>query len=257
MKKITKTVKSNGLMFELNIDANSLIEQVKDRFRGAFTILKKMVRSREKYIRKMHREIKDPRNRMRMFSACVTIYEKVHKIYGIRLFEYDVLASMYQLDHVSLTRIVNYSKDVGIRAPTLAIMNRLCRLGYIAKSERKGFFYITTEGKNLVDNVLGAIKQDMTYYISKKPKSSHIHTLLLKDKFVHKYSQEELERRRKQYINLMKPYWDAGYKKMPKDRFIRYEILDKWVRNREMFGLEVTEDQYRWRQNAFIKTTQP
>jgi hypothetical protein len=216
-----------------------------------------MVRSREKYIRKMHREIKDPRNRMRVFSVCVNIYEKVHKIYGIRLSEYDILASMYQLDHVSLTRIANYSKEVGIKVPTLAIMNKLCRFGYIAQSERRGFFYITTEGKNLVDNVLGAIKQDMTYYISKKPKNSYVHSLLLKDKFVHKYSKEELERRRKQYINLMKPYWDAGYKKMPKDRFVRYEILDRWIKNRETYGLEVIEDQYRWRENALFKTTQP
>jgi hypothetical protein len=44
---------------------------------------------------------------------------------------------------------------------------------------------------------------------------------------------------------------------MPKDRFVRYDILDKWIRNREMFGLEVIEDQYRWRENAFIRTTQP
>jgi hypothetical protein len=46
-----------------------------------------------------------------------------------------------------------------------------------------------------------------------------------------KFSEEELKNRRIRYHKLMRPFWDNGLKKLPKDKGKRIDMLIKWVKD--------------------------
>lgn len=257
MKSIKKTMQTNGLLLSLNIDTEKLVENIKNRYKIAFDTLKKMVRSRERYIKKMHKELRCEKNSMRIFGVCVSIYKKLNAIYNIKIAEYEMLAAMYDLDEISTHRLMNYCRSIGISRPRVNSLNRLVERGYVARSDRKDSFYITIEGKNLVKSVVGAIKQDMTFYVKAKPKRGLPNYNFMQSEIKPKYTEEEIKRRREQYIRLMKPYWDAGYKRMPKTEYDRFRVLNEWVVVNERTGKKIHPDIYKWRENARIKARQP
>jgi hypothetical protein len=61
-----------------------------------------------------------------------------------------------------------------------------------------------------------------------------------------KYSQEELDNRRTTYVKLMKPFWEQGLKKMPKDKGKRIELLGNWLKNTGNKDEWYTKRIYNW-----------
>ena len=238
MKVARKTLSYKGINFELNVDINKLVSDMKEKYRSAFAILKNMVRSRERYIRRLHKTIKNRDHQMRMFTICVNIYEKATKLYKLKSVEFDVLAYMYDINHTNLDRIQAYVSAAGSKNVRPHTINRLVRMGYILKSERQYHFYISDKGRQVVENVSAAIYQDTRYYFSNRISKRNWGAYVEKERAFgeSKYSEEEIHRRRKQYVVFMQPYWDMGKKKLPADPFIRYSVLRKWMDDKKKAG---------------------
>lgn len=241
MKVAKKTLSYKGINFELNIDVNKLIGDMKERYMAAFAALKSMVKSRERYIKRLHKAIKNRDHQMRMFTVCSSIYEKASKIYNIRIQDFDILSYMYDIEHTNLDRISNYVSSLGSNKVGGWSILRLTRRGYILKSERDGYYYISDSGKQVVESVSTAIQQDMKYYFANKMSKRNTGKQTVKERPLgeSKYTEEEIHRRREQYKIFMQPYWDMGKKRLPSDPFIRYSILKKWISDKESAGEKV------------------
>jgi hypothetical protein len=241
MKSVKKTISYKGINFELNVDINKLIDDTKEKYREIFSTLKNMVRSRERYIKRLHKTIKNRDHQMRFFTICANIYEKASKIYKMKVSDFDVMAYMYDIDHASFERINNYVVASGSKKVSAWTMSRLERLGYILKSEKAGYYYISDNGKQIVEKVTAAISQDTKYYFKNRISKRNTGSSSNKDRPFgeSKYSEDELHRRSAQYKVFMKPYWDFGKKRLPADPFIRYSILRKWMEEKEKNGEEI------------------
>lgn len=238
MKSIKKSMSYKGVSFELSFDVNKIIDEIKAKYRAAFFTLKAMVRSRERYIRRIHDAIRNRDHQMRMFTVSATIYEKAFKAYKLKPFEYDVLNYMYDVEHTNQERISNYVQSTGGREIKWWTPKRLVKLGYAMESDRDGYYYISDKGKQIIESIVAAIRQDMKYYFNNRMRKKNISNFVLKDRPLgeKKYSEEEIDRRRKQYIIFMQPYWDMGRKKIPADPFIRYSMLRKWMEDKQAKG---------------------
>jgi hypothetical protein len=241
MKVAKKIMSYKGINFELNIDVNKLIGDMKEKYVAAFTTLKNMVRSRERYIKRLHKTIKNRDHQIRALTICANIYQKAAKIYKLQISDFDVLAYMYDIEHTNFDRINNYIVAAGCKKIRKWTMLRLEKLGYILNSEKEGYYYISDSGKQIVEKVSSAIQHDMKYYLSNRISKRNVSRFASKEKAFgeSKYSEDELYRRSAQYKVFMKPYWDFGKKRLPADPFIRYSILRKWMEEKENLGEKI------------------
>ena len=239
MKQVKRKITFNGLDINLDIDINKLVSEVKGKYKTEVDTLRSSVSSRNRYILKMHSELKNKQNFMYVFTMCCKIHDKVKDIYGINYTDYMILAFICDKDHVHYDKIKRYLDSIGVTINRRKI-SKMIKLDYIKNSPKNGYVYITDIGKGIISGVTDAMKQDYAYYNKNKPyikKSSS--SVFYTDK--PKYSDEEIEKRRNRYRVMMQPFWDAGYSVMPKDVSSRYRILKDWLsqepekRNNEMY----------------------
>lgn len=227
MKTRQRSIKYNGLDIKLDIDINSLISNEKEKYKPEIAILKKNITSRDNYIKKLHGEIKKTENAMYVFIMCCRIHDKVKELYNISYGDYMILSYISEIDHVNTDRIIKYFKTLDIQISKYRL-KKMIEFGYVNKSPKSGYVYITDIGKKVVTAVVGAMKQDYSYYMNKRFSKKKILIHSRKENY-NKYTEEERENRAKYYRVMMKPFWDSDIKKIPRDAMSRYILLKKWM----------------------------
>ncbi len=228
MKKTQKTIKFNGLDIKLDIDIADIISAEKTKYKPEIITLRKNIASRDKYIKKLHDEMRDQNNAMYVFIMCTKIHDKVKEVYNITYNDYMVLSYIMDIDHVKIDRIIKYFNNLSIKVRPYRI-KKMIEMEYVKKSPKMGYIYITDIGKKVVDAVVGAMKQDYSFYINSKFKKNKIKLTSPDKKNNPKYTPEVRLERSRYYTDMMKPFWSIGSKKIPKDYASRIEIVKKWV----------------------------
>ena len=225
-----RTIKYKGLDLQLNIDVDSLVENVRGKYRGENARLRKLISKRNDYINKLHNQLRDKDAIMYMMLDGVQIYKKVSHLYKLKAKELFILHYLSSVNMSTVSGMNKYFISISKKLSTRQDMYAICEKGYAILVDRYGYYAITDQGRRVMNNIFVALKQDYTYFnhnrIAKKNRVIHVegHT---------KYTTEERERRSEVYRKMMVPFWDSYIKMIPKDKKRRVEIIENWIAKQE------------------------
>lgn len=225
-----RTIKYKGLDLQLNIDVDSLVENVRGKYKTEISRLRKLLNKRDKYIHELHQKIKDKDSIMYMMLDGVQIYKKVKHIYKLNSKELFILHYLNSVNMSKVSIINEYFDSISKKYTSRQEMYMLIEKGYVILVDRYGYYAITDNGRRVINSIFVALNQDYTYFnhnrIAKKNRRIHIegHT---------KYTPEERERRSAMYKKMMVPFWDSYIKMIPKDKKRRIEVIENWMAKQE------------------------
>lgn len=243
MKPKQKTIRFKGLDLGLNIDINGLIDQFKERYRPVFTTLKRMVVRRERYIKKLHKQLRNTDNILYSMYTGTRIHKKVKKLYNLTEKQVMILGYLLNLEQASLDSIKSYFKAANINKPTQVDMDALIEYNYIMASDKKGYYFVTDNGKIVTEKIASAYQEDMWYYMKNKIRKQSNRSGSDNEL---KYTEEEREKRATLYRHLMTPFWDNGLSRIPRDKKMRCDILKAWIDDKEGIGRQVDERYHKY-----------
>lgn len=221
-----RTIKYKGLDLQLNIDVNSLVDNVRGKYKGEISRLRKLLNKRDAYIHELHQKVKDKDSILYMVLDGVQIYKKVNSLYKLKAKELFILQYLNSVNMSKVSIINGYFDSISKKYTSRQEMYQLIEKGYVILVDRYGYYAITDNGRKVLANIFNALKQDYGYFIhnriAKKGRKIHIegHS---------KYTPEEKERRSEMYKKMMTPFWDSYIKMIPKDKNRRIEILNNWL----------------------------
>lgn len=236
MKTKQRIISYKGLDLGLNIDLTKIYEQVKEKYRPIFTTLKRMVLKREKYIKRLHKQLKKKDNIMYLWYYSTKIKSKAYEIYGLNERKIMFINYLYDKDYASFDAAIEQLRAVNVRIIMKREVKELVKDGYIGDTTYTNYYYATPKGKQVIEQVSEAIKKDFMYYMKNKI-NAHRYKAALGNKF----SQEEKQKRAELYRVMMTPFWEMGKKKIPKDKGYRCEILKNWIDDKKKNHIEVDE----------------
>lgn len=241
MKK-ERTIKYKGLDFTINIDTSEIEKKVRGKYRPTIDGLRKLLNKRERYIQKLHNTLRDEDAIMFLFAGAREVWRKAVKAHAMTAKEYIIITYLKDINMATTEHITGHINALGYAKAMYSDMCRLEKKGMVLRSPHFGYWAITDKGRKSIKQVIGAIKQDYAYYKQHKAKK-HDHFVNPKPT-TPKYTPEEIERRSFLYKQMMRPFWDGGYKVLPRNRKQRVDYLIGWIQDRKMMGIKVDEVYY-------------
>lgn len=230
-----RVIKYKGLDLKLNIDIDNIIDNVKEQYKPEVENLRKLIKKRHKYIHELHQLIKNKDVTMFMMVNAVKISRKMKKAYEINDKQAMILSYMYDVNMAKMDPINRYLETIHITKALRMDMDYLIDMGYIIKTSIYGYYGITDKGKRIIESVYNAYRQDYAYFIENRPSKRNYYYKAKGSK----YSEQELEKRSQLYRQMMMPFWDGGFKVMPKDVNRRVDYLLEWIQQRKEKGMVV------------------
>jgi len=223
---------NNGINISAYINTDELEKTILAPYKERVKVLEAQVKKRDYYIKNMHFQLKRRKWIMYLGYISNALMKPFPKKLNMKRML--VLFYMYERNFTSVEKIKKDFKELGVPSTTvLKDMNYLMQSS-LATRDGRGFYYLLDKGREVVEYYeknmirkffhMAKIKQDVTQM--KNPNDSL--------KKPSKYSEEELKNRRIRYAKLMKPFWDSGYKIMPKDRGKRINILVNWIKDNKI-----------------------
>jgi hypothetical protein len=241
MKK-QRTIKYNGLDFTINIDTKQIEDKVKGKYRPTIDGLRRLLNKREKYIQKLHNTLRDEDAIMFLFAGAKEVWRKAVKVHSLTPKEYIIITYLRGVNMATKEHITGHINSLGYAKAMYSDLCRLEKKGVIFRTPQYGYWAITDKGRKSISQVIQAIKQDYSYYKENKAKK---HDHYIKEKSTTpKYSPQELEKRSFLYKQMMRPFWDGGYKVLPRSKERRVEYLINWIQDKKARGITVDKVYY-------------
>ena len=234
---------SNGVNISAYINTDELEKALLTPYKERLKVLEAQVRKRNNYIKNMHFQLK--RRKWIMYLGYISnelLKPLPKKLNNKRLM---CLFYMYERDFTSVNRMKKDFLELGMPVSNIYTdFKYLMSIGLVNKDKRD-FYFLLDKGREVVD------------YYEKNMKIRFLHMAKIKQDISQikredgpkkecKYSLEELENRRATYVKLMKPFWEQGLKKMPKDKARRIELLGNWLKNKGITDEWYTKRIYNW-----------
>jgi len=231
----SRTIKYKGLDIKMDIDIDNIIKKVSSKYKPEIENYRKLLTKRQEYIHEQHHLLKDKDAFMYMMYDACNISKKIKKVYGINNRQMMVLTFLYNLSMAKVEHINDYLASIACNNIGKVVIDYLIELGYVFKTPVFEYFAITDKGKRIVESAYTALRQDFSYYVkNRKSKRDYI-----RKKYGTKYTDEERQKRSFLYRKMMMPFWDGGYKVMPKDVALRISYMTQWITQRKSKGLDV------------------
>lgn len=243
MKK-ERTIKYRGLDFTINIDTKEIENKVKGKYKPTIDSLRRLLNRRERYIQKLHNTLRDEDAVMFLFASAKEIWRKASTVHALTPKEYMIITYLKDINMARIDHITGHIQALGFNKVLYSDMCRLEKKGMVLRSPEFGYWAITDKGRQTISQVLSALKQDYTYYKQHKA-AKHDHFVKPKST-TPKYTPEEIERRSFLYKQMMRPFWDGGYKTLPRNRQKRVDYLIEWVQSKKSRGLPVDQAYYNY-----------
>jgi len=233
---VGRRISHKGLDLKFTIDTSALVDKIKDQYKPELDNLKKLLAKRDEYICRIHRMTKDLDTTIFMFTNGLRVARKARKAFGYSEKQYMALSFMANTNMCREEYLSRFLIKIGYSKITKMELEHLLLDGRIIKLERQ-YYAITDKGKSVVNSIYAAYRQDLDFYIKNKkvPRKTSIRNN------PNKYSEAERERRSRAYKLMMRPFWDGGYKVMPKDRDVRVKYLLKWIEKKKADGFFVDD----------------
>ena len=135
-------------------------------------------------------------------------------------------------DYVDMyTTIKNYFISVGVDLKcTMNDMKSLSDKGLVVREGIGRFFYITDLGRQKLESVVSVYKSSMKYFVDNKKKFNTKKVYENgKRRITPKFSEEQKKERSIMYRKMMLPFWESGFKRVPKDKKLRVNTLADWL----------------------------
>jgi hypothetical protein len=219
---------SNGINISAFINTDELEKSLAIPYKERIKHLEGIIKKRDYYIKNMHFQLKKRKWIAYLGYISNNLMKPLPKKLNMRRML--ILFYMYERNYTNTTKIKKDFAELGIPVGQISFdMTYLVNIGLSSKDGR-GFHYLLDKGREVVEYYekntiktflhMAKIKQDVT-------QMKNANDSLRKPT---KYSEEQLKERRIKYVKLMKPFWDSGYKRMPKDNGKRIDILAKWIK---------------------------
>lgn len=220
---------SNGINASVFINTDELERTLLEPYKYRLKVLEAQVKKRDYYIKNMHFQMKKRKWLIYLGYASSMVMKPLPKKLSIKRMM--ILFYMYEREFTSVEKVKKDFHSLGVPHTHVGIdINFLITSG-LAQRDGRGFYYLLDKGREVVEyyekNIVGKfmhmakIKQDIS-------QMKNANDSLRKPR---KFSDEELQNRRIRYHKLMKPFWDNGLKRMPKDRGKRIDMLINWVKD--------------------------
>ncbi len=237
----TRTIKFQGLDIKMNIDINDIVKKTSSKYKPKIDGYKKLVAKRNEYIHNMHQKMKDKEIGVYLIYDALRIMKKAKDAYDVDIRQLLTLSYLHGISMLRKDHINKYLIAIGCKPVTRIFLKKLVEYGYIMDAHKYAYYSITDKGRKIVDNIFLAFRQDYAFYEKNKPMKREYHT---SQPAGTKYSDEEKEKRSILYRKMMTPFWDGGYKVVPKSRKMRVDYLVNWIDKRKRSGLMVDEYYY-------------
>jgi len=237
----TRTIKFQGLDIKMNIDINDIVKKTSSKYKPKIDGYKKLVAKRNEYIHNMHQKMKDKEIGVYLIYDALRIMKKAKDAYDVDIRQLLTLSYLHSISMLRKDHINKYLIAIGCKPVTRIFLKKLVEYGYIMDAHKYAYYSITDKGRKIVDNIFLAFRQDYAFYEKNKPMKREYHT---SQPAGTKYSDEEKEKRSILYRKMMTPFWDGGYKVVPKSRKMRVDYLVNWIDKRKRSGLMVDEYYY-------------
>jgi hypothetical protein len=219
---------NNGINISAFINTDELERNLLAPYKERVKVLEAQVKKRDYYIKNMHFQLRKRKWIIYLGYISNSLMKPLPNKLNIKRMM--VLFYMYERNFTSVEKIKKDFSELNVPCTGMITdMNYFIKSG-LATRDGRGFYYLLDKGREVVEyyekNMLkrflhmAKIKQDITQM--KNPNDSL--------KKPTKYSEDEIKSRRITYTKLMKPFWESGYKIMPKDKGKRIDILAKWIK---------------------------
>lgn len=233
-----KTIKHAGLDFKFVIDSSEFVEKLKDQYKPVIENLRKLLDKRDEYICKMHQMTKGTDVTMFLFANGLRVAKKASKLYGYNEKQYMALSYLNNTNMCKIEYLNKHLIGIGYRSLYKQELDKLVDNGCAIRVNNY-YCSITDKGKQVIKSIYVAYRQDIDFFIKNK-KPTRRTSISGK---TNKYSEEERERRGNFYRLMMRPFWDGGYKVIPKDKDMRVTYLLDWIKQKQKEG-QVVDDMY-------------
>jgi len=234
----------NGINISAFINTDELEKTLLAPYKERIKYLEAIVKKRDYYIKNMHFQLK--RKKWIVYLGYISHILMKPLPSKLNIKRMMILFYMYERNFTSVEKIKKDFKELGVPSTTvLKDMNYLMSIN-LATRDGRGFYYLLDKGREVVEyyekNMLrkffhmAKIKQDVTQI--KDPNESL--------KKPSKYSEEEIKRRRITYSRLMAPFWESGYKIMPRDKGKRINIVLGWIKKNNIQDDWYTKLIFKW-----------
>jgi hypothetical protein len=236
----SKTIKHKGIDITMNVDMEALEKKVITPYKETISTLEKVVAKRNKYISKLHTQLKNKQNLIFGVFASRQIYLATLKDISVKRMM--VLSYLYTIDFAKAEKIKVYLNNAGISGGVSAFdMKNLEGNGYISIAGEGPYYYITDKGRQKIEQVSGIFSSSIKYFIDNKKIRNFkgVNKYGISNRKPIKNQEENNIKRRDWYNKMMKPFWESNYKVVPKNNVIRCNILYKWIEKEKSEGREV------------------
>jgi hypothetical protein len=231
-----RTIRHKGLDLKFTIDVSELTEKIKEQYKPIIDNLKILLNKRDEYIEKMHNMTRDTDVTIFMFTNGLRVAKKANKLYGYSEKQYMALSFLGTTNMCKIEYLSRYLTGIGYPKILKPEIWKLVEDGSVIMLNQQ-YCAITDKGKKVISSIYKAYRQDMDFYMkNKKPTRK---TSIRESK--NKYTEEERERRSSFYKTMMRPFWDGGYKVIPKNKDLRVTYMLDWIEKRKADGLFVDD----------------
>jgi len=234
----------NGINVSAYINTDELERTLLAPYKERVKVLEAQVKKRDYYIKNMHFQLK----KRRWIIYLGYISSRLMKPFGkkINMKRMMILSYMYERNFTSVLKMKKDFEALGAQHSYIYNdVRQMMSMGLIDRDKRD-FYYLLDKGRETVEYYEQNTIKMFMHMAKIKQDSSQMKTIKDSLKKPSKYSEEELKNRRIRYAKLMKPFWDAGYKKMPKDKGRRIEILSKWIKDNKIEDQWYTQLIFNW-----------
>lgn len=219
---------NNGINVSAYINTDELERTLLAPYKHRLKVLEAQVKKRDYYIKNMHFQLRKRKWIVYLGYISDMIMKPLPRKLSMKRML--ILFYMYERNFTSVEKIIKDFKELGAAYGHVRMDIRILVDSDIVIKDGRGFYYLSDKGREIVEYYernmvvkflhMAKIKQDVTQMKNandslKKPS---------------KFSDEELKARRIRYAKMMQPFWDAGYKRMPKDRGKRIDVLLAWIK---------------------------
>lgn len=219
---------SNGINISAFINTNELEKSLIAPYKERVKYLESIVKKRDYYIKNMHFQLKKRKWIIYLGYISSELMAPLPKKLNMRRMM--ILFYMYERNYTITTKLKNDFLELGIPNSKIAFdINYMVSIGLIFKDKR-GFYYLSNKGREIVEYYEKNMVKIFLHMAKIKQDISQMKNANDSLKKPTKYTEEELKERRLKYVKLMRPFWDSGYKIIPKDKSKRAKILATWIK---------------------------
>jgi hypothetical protein len=235
---------SNGINISAYINTDELEKQLLTPYKEKIKVLESQLKKRNWYIKNMHFQLK--RRKWLMYIGYISnnTFKPLPKLLTHKRLL--ILFYMYEREFTSILKMKKDLAELGVPIKNIYTdFKYLVGSGLVSKDKRD-FYFIMDKGREFVEYYENNMKVKFWHMAKIKQDISQIKGEPNQVKRENKYPKEELDARRKTYVKLMTPFWEQGYKKLPKDAFKRIDLLVKWMKERDVQDEWYTKLIFNW-----------